>query len=55
MVQVFPWKIYLTTQNNFTVPTNVTAPQDPVSVGKRKLKQEDYRGATAEFDISFGC
>ena len=45
-----PLEIYLDTKNNFTVPTNVTAPQDFVSVGKRKLKQEDYQGAIAEFD-----
>ena len=45
-----PLEIYLATQNNFAVPTKVTAPQDPVSVGKRKLKQEDYQGAIVEFD-----
>ena len=45
-----PLEIYLATQNNFVVPTNVTAPQDFVSVGKRKLKQQDYQGAIAEFD-----
>ena len=45
-----PLEIYLTAQNNFSVTTNVTAPQDFVSVGKRKLKQKDYSGAIAEFD-----
>ena len=45
-----PSEIYLATKNNFAVPNNVTAPQDFVSVGKRKLKQEDYQGAIAEFD-----
>ena len=45
-----PLEIYLATKNNFTVPTNVTAPQDFVSVGKRKLKQKNYQEAIAEFD-----
>ena len=45
-----PLEIYLAAQNNFSVPTNVTAPQDFVSVGKSKLKQKDYKGAIAEFN-----
>jgi len=45
-----PLEIYIAAQDNFAVPTNVTVPQDFLSVGKRKLKQEDYQGAIAEFD-----
>ncbi|NJL51833.1 MAG: serine protease [Hydrococcus sp. SU_1_0] len=44
-----PLQFYLATRNDLVVPTNVTPPQDFVSVGKRKIKAKDYRGAINEF------
>ena len=45
-----PVEIYQTATGNFATPTNVLPPQDFVSIGKRKLQQEDYNGAIEEFD-----
>ena len=45
-----PLEIYLAARNSFTTPESWTPPQDFVSEGKRKLKQQDYQGAIAEFD-----
>ncbi|GAB4539948.1 MAG: hypothetical protein Tsb0014_30810 [Pleurocapsa sp.] len=44
-----PLELYLAAQNEFSVPTNVTAPQDFISVGNRLLKQGNYQGAVAQF------
>jgi tetratricopeptide (TPR) repeat protein len=44
-----PLQFYLATRSDLVVPTNITPPQDFVSVGKRKLKANDYQGAIAEF------
>jgi hypothetical protein len=44
-----PLKLYLATRSDLVVPTNITPPQDFVSVGQRKLKAKDYQGAIAEF------
>ena len=45
-----PLEIYLAAKSSFTTPTNITPPQDFVSVGRRKLKQDDYQGAIDEFN-----
>ena len=45
-----PLEIYLAARNSFTTPESLTPPQDFVSEGKRKLKQQDYLGAITEFD-----
>ena len=45
-----PLEIYLAAQTSFTTPTTINPPQDFVSLGQRKLKQEDYQGAIADFD-----
>ena len=44
-----PLQLYLATRTDLVVPSNITPPQDFVSLGQRKLKQEDYQGAIAEF------
>jgi len=44
-----PLQFYLATRSDLVVPTNITPPQDFVSVGKRKLKAKDYQGAVNEF------
>jgi Flp pilus assembly protein TadD len=44
-----PLKLYLATRSDLVVPTNITPPQDFVSVGQRKLKAKDYQGAVNEF------
>ena len=45
-----PLELYLAATGNFATPANVLPPQDFVSIGKRKLKQEDYKAAITEFD-----
>jgi tetratricopeptide (TPR) repeat protein len=45
-----PLQVYVATRTDLVVPTNVTPPQDFVSVGKRKLKAKDYQGAIIEFN-----
>ncbi|ELS00405.1 TPR repeat-containing protein [Xenococcus sp. PCC 7305] len=45
-----PLEIYLAERGNLFISTNITLPQDFVSLGRRKLKQKDYRGAIAEFN-----
>ena len=45
-----PLEIYLAATGNFATPANVLPPQDFVSIGKRKLQQEDYSGAIEEFN-----
>ena len=45
-----PLELYLAAQSNFTIPSSISPPQDFVSLGRRKLNQEDYQGAVAEFD-----
>ena len=44
-----PLKLYLATRSDLVVPTNITPPQDFVSLGQRKLKAKDYQGAINEF------
>jgi tetratricopeptide (TPR) repeat protein len=44
-----PLQFYLATRSDLVVPTNITPPQDFVSVGKRKLKAKEYQGAVNEF------
>jgi tetratricopeptide (TPR) repeat protein len=44
-----PLQVYLATRTDLVVPTNITPPQDLVSVGRRKLKAKDYQGAIADF------
>ncbi|MEO1672910.1 MAG: tetratricopeptide repeat-containing serine protease family protein [Cyanobacteria bacterium J06631_2] len=45
-----PLELYLAAQSDFTIPSSISPPQDFVSLGRRKLNQEDYQGAVAEFD-----
>jgi Flp pilus assembly protein TadD len=45
-----PLQIYVAAKSNFITPTNITPPQDFVSVGRRKLKQKDYQGAITKFN-----
>ena len=44
-----PINIYLEEQANLTTPDTFSPPQDFVSQGRRKLQQEDYQGAIADF------
>lgn len=45
-----PLEIYLATRPDLSIPTNIPLPQDFVSVGIKKFKQEDYQGAITEFN-----
>ena len=45
-----PLELYLAAQTSFTIPASISPPQDFASIGRRKLNQEDYQGAIADFD-----
>jgi uncharacterized protein (DUF433 family) len=40
-----PLQVYVAARSELVAPTNITPPQDFVSVGRRKLKAKDYQGA----------
>ena len=48
--QGIPVQIYLATRSNLQIPTNSTPPQDFVSLGRQKLKQQDYPSAITLFN-----
>jgi hypothetical protein len=44
-----PLQVYVAARSELIVPTDITPPQDFVSLGQRKLKAQDYQGAINEF------
>jgi Flp pilus assembly protein TadD len=47
-----PLQVDVAARSELVVPTNITPPQDFVSVGQRKLKAKDYQGAINDFSLA---
>lgn len=47
-----PLQVDVAARSELVVPTNITPPQDFVSVGQRKLKAKDYQGAINDYSLA---